>query len=127
MSCQNKYSGMCEMNCQNKYGVMKGETKNCQKCDIEIESKCQHFLPFPTAMTAYQYAEKETKIFFDNAIPQELQGAFSHMAWEQGHSAGYDEVWIVLQDLVSEFAEAVKKYGERRFKEGEREAIKREW
>jgi len=60
---------------------------------------------------AAEYAAKQKELFEDNNIPVEFQGALSHLAWEQGHAYGYNEVYIHLSDLVDALAEPIHKYG----------------
>jgi hypothetical protein len=43
-------------------------------------------------------------------IPEEFHGALSYIAYEQGHSAGQDEVNLILSDLVYNLAPAIKKF-----------------
>ena len=60
-----------------------------------------------------EYADKQKALFDENKIPEELRGPLSHLAWEQGHSAGYNEVYIDLQDLVFELATPLKAFAKR--------------
>ena len=62
----------------------------------------------PPPMTSEQYEAKQKELL--NGIPEEFQSALSYMAYEQGHSAGYDECIIVLSGLVSELRPVIKRY-----------------
>lgn len=55
-----------------------------------------------------EYEARRDEILSD--IPDEFRGYFSWKAWEGGHSSGYHEVIIVLQDLLDGFQDALKKY-----------------
>jgi len=51
-------------------------------------------------MTANEYQIQESELL--SKIPPELRSVLSYMAYERGHSAGYEEVLGVLQGLVSD-------------------------
>lgn len=46
-------------------------------------------------------------------IPQEFHGAIHYIAYDMGHSFGYDEVYNILSDLAYHLKEPIKKYTER--------------
>lgn len=46
-------------------------------------------------------------------IPTEFRGNISYIAWEYGHSAGYQEVLYYLRDLVDSIKEPIKQYTKR--------------
>ena len=64
-------------------------------------------------MTANEYAKHETEVFDKYKIPQEFRGPISYHAWEQGHSNGYGEVAIHLEDLIDGLAPAIKEFQKR--------------
>lgn len=96
MSCQKKYTNSCPNN------------PFRQNCNENIEKTCKSFQPFPPRMTDEEFAKKQTELLKD--IPKELHAALSYMAWERGHSAGYEEVIGDLQDLVSNLQEPLRDY-----------------
>ena len=51
------------------------------------------------------FEEKQKALLED--IPPEFHRALSYWAWEEGHSAGYDEVLNILQDLVHTFQDPI--------------------
>ena len=57
-------------------------------------------------MNNEQYAKKQEEILKD--IPVEFHSALSYYAYEQGHSAGLDECFGVLQGLVSMLKEPIE-------------------
>ena len=62
-------------------------------------------------MTEQEYTEAQAELLKD--FPPEFKGTLSYMAWERGHSAGYEEVLNELRGLVSDLKEPIQKYGER--------------
>lgn len=44
------------------------------------------------------------------SIPKEFHSALSYYAWEQGHSAGFEEVISVLRNLVSDLQSSFETY-----------------
>jgi len=95
------------MSCQKKY------TLHCI-CDEAKEKVCKKFKPYPPRMTEEEFGKKQADLLQD--IPEEFRGTISYMAYEHGHSAGYEEVIILIQDLVSNFEEPIQKF-EKRIKE----------
>lgn len=57
-------------------------------------------------MTAEEFSTKQNELL--NRVPLEVRGALSYTAWEHGHAYGYDEVLIVLSDLVSGLEEPLR-------------------
>lgn len=74
-------------------------------------------------MTEDEYTKAQAFLLKD--IPEEFQGAFSHMAWERGHSGGYDECLNILRELVDDLGDTIKKYGKRVSQEAYDEAKSR--
>lgn len=58
-----------------------------------------------------EFADKQAELLKD--IPEEFRGALSHMAWEEGHSYGYDEVLSHLREYVDSLKEPIQKFRER--------------
>lgn len=63
-------------------------------------------------------SEVEWKVYEDSEyllrdIPEEFHGPLSYIAYEQGHSAGQDEVNLILSGLVNDLAPAIKKFQQR--------------
>jgi hypothetical protein len=59
-------------------------------------------------MTAEEFAGKEKPLLEE--LPLELRSAVSYMAYESGHSAGYDEVLNELKGLVGDLNEPLKAF-----------------
>lgn len=74
-------------------------------------------------MTEDEYAKAQAFLLKD--FPEEFKGVLSHMAWERGHSAGYEECLNVLRGLVEDLEEPIKKYGKRERKDAVDEFIGR--
>jgi hypothetical protein len=88
--------------CANK--CMYGKCKNQQNCLEDGTEKC--FKPYPPRMTGDEFAAAQKEILED--IPEEFQGTLSYMAYESGHSAGYEEVINYLRGLVSDLEGPIK-------------------
>lgn len=73
-------------------------------------------------MTEQEFTQKQAELLKD--IPEELKGTLSYMAYERGHSAGYEEVICVLQGLVSDLHEPLQKLVERVSEEAREKAVK---
>jgi len=54
----------------------------------------------PPPMTPEQYSKEQEDILAD--VPKEFHSAFSVMAYERGHSSGYEECISHLEELVNE-------------------------
>lgn len=50
-------------------------------------------------------------------VPKEFRGTLSHMAYERGHAYGEAEVMLVLSDLCTELAPAIKEFEKRVLRE----------
>lgn len=59
-------------------------------------------------MTAKEFEDEETNILSE--IPYEFREAISYHAYEKGHSCGYEEVILYLNDLVDTFKGPIEKY-----------------
>ena len=94
--------------CQYKYCRSEKFCK-VHPCKETGEEVC--FKPYPPRMTAEEFEKKQKDILGD--IPDEFKSALSYMAYERGHSAGYEEVIIHLQDLVSNLQEPIDEFRER--------------
>ena len=73
----------------------------------------------PPRMTDEEYAKKQEELLED--IPKEFHSALSSMAYEDGHSSGYEECINILHGLVSDLKPAIEKYRENlvsRFRNG---------
>lgn len=94
MSCMKKYSS----DCQNP------------DCNEAIEKLCASFKPYPPRMTNEEFTLKQNKLLA--TVPSQFRSAMSHMAWEQAHSSGYEEVLNVLDDLITTLSPAFKQFEE---------------
>lgn len=99
MACQNKYTSLCQN----------------PKCTEAIEKFCGTFKPFPPPITEKEFADKQAEILQN--IPKEFRGRLSYMAWQQGHSAGYEEVILDLKELVDNLEEPIKEFEKRLIKQ----------
>ncbi|PCI27443.1 hypothetical protein COB55_05855 [Candidatus Wolfebacteria bacterium] len=64
-------------------------------------------------ITSENYYEEETKLFEENHVPIEFRARLSSMAYERGHSAGYDEVYGLLAELVCDLKKPIEEYKKR--------------
>ena len=62
-------------------------------------------------MTVEQFEAKQVEALAD--IPQEFHTAIRYNAWEHGHSAGYEEVLLYVNDLVDALTQPIKDYTKR--------------
>jgi len=65
--------------------------------------------PTPPRMTKDEFAAKQTELLKD--IPKQFHGALSYLAWEDGHSSGYENVLNCLQNLIDELLSPIIAYG----------------
>lgn len=94
MKCQTKYSNRC---------------KNPQTCQETGAEPC--FKPFPPRMTNEEFATQQAELLKD--VPEEFKSAMSYMAYEDGHSAGHEEVINILRGLVSDLLPSIKAFEKR--------------
>jgi len=118
MSCQSKHTCPKYMKKQEYHQAKKKFPRIANPlekwhCDEAEEKICSDFKPYPPPTTAEQFEVKQTEILKD--IPLEFRGAIAYLAWEQGHSYGYDEVLIHVHELADNLKEPIKKYRERIF------------
>ena len=112
MSCQNQHNGNCPKyqkkedyrQALRQYPNLDNPLKDWE-CNEAEEKTCKKFLAYPPVMTHNEFINKKAEILKD--IPKELHNALSGMAWERGHSAGYEEVINYLADLVNELKEPI--------------------
>lgn len=64
--------------------------------------------PPPHRMTQDEFNEEQAELL--KFAPEEFHSALSHKAWEDGHSAGYEEVILLLQGLVDWIDAPLKAY-----------------
>ena len=89
--CQNKYTSIC---------------KNQKSCPQIGDEKCHK--PFPPRMTDIEFAEKQTEKL--NELPEEFRGVVSSMAWDHGHSAGYEEVMMYVNEFTDVLLPAINSF-----------------
>jgi hypothetical protein len=65
-------------------------------------------MPPVTRMTQEEFDAESRQLLL--RIPPVLHAAFHKLAWDQGHSAGLEEVFNYLQEYVSEFEQPLIKY-----------------
>lgn len=62
-------------------------------------------------MTSSEFETKEQEILAK--VPLEFRAALSYRAYEDGHSAGYEEVLNILTDLVDDLITPITEYTKR--------------
>jgi len=85
-----------------KIGIRDGEMDRTMFCGYDIR-------PPLTAMTDDDFNKAQNSLLSE--IPLEFRSVLGTMAWESGHSSGYEEVISCLKDLVSDFRPAIEAYG----------------
>jgi hypothetical protein len=65
-------------------------------------------VPPLTRMTEDEYNKEHDDLI--SKLPVEFHGVVSSMAWERGHSAGYEEVIGILSELVDKLSPAIKAF-----------------
>lgn len=100
--------------CQNRNtGISK--TDKCMQCLGEASNE-QCYKPFPPRMTQEEFSKEQEEILNGGGIPKEFKDALSYMAYEQGHSGGYEEVICCLRDLVEGLSKPIADFEKRVFK-----------
>lgn len=89
--------------CRNRY------TSRC--CSGRSGDICDFYKPNPPRMTKEEFNIKEAEILKD--LPEEFRSAISYMAYEIGHSAGYEECLIYVKEYVSNLKEPIEKFQKR--------------
>lgn len=59
------------------------------------------------------FQARQAAMFNTHNVPEEFRGWLATLAWEEGHSAGYDCVLNHLDDLIFGLAEPLKAYTKR--------------
>lgn len=72
-----------------------------------------HFTPRPAPsppprMTAEEFERKQTELLAQ--LPEEFRGGVSFKAWQDGHSAGFEEVILHITELVDMLLQPIKEY-----------------
>ena len=65
----------------------------------------------PPPMTHEEYSNKQTELLKD--IPVEFHNTLSYMAYENGHSNGYEECIIYLKEYISNLKDPIKQFQQR--------------
>jgi len=118
MSCQNRYNNQCQQYAK-KEAYRQANRRNPLienlmakwECDEEFEKTCSQHKPFPPRMTQEEFDKTQIEIL--NKLPKEFQSAVSYMAWESGHSAGYEEVIGILREMVSSLEKPIWEFEKR--------------
>jgi hypothetical protein len=106
-----------------KSGI-KAKRKNPSSIKVKVDSigakdgvlKSTHYynyeiMPPLEPMTDTEFEEEKKNILSE--VPQEFYGVFASMAWDRGHSSGYEEVISYLKEMVSEFSPAINAFSNR--------------
>lgn len=75
---------------------------------IQSLSKEVEVFPELEAMTQDEFVVEQEEIL--KVVPEDFHSTFRTMAWDRGHSAGYEEVILVLKGLINDLAEPIKNY-----------------
>ena len=62
-------------------------------------------------MTAEEFGPKQAELIKD--LPPEFQQVLCGIAWNRGHSGGYEEVINILRDLVYDFKGPIERFEKR--------------
>jgi len=62
-------------------------------------------------MTSSEFNQKQAEMLAN--VPVEFHSWLQGIAWDQGHSSGYENVISILEDLLYGFEEARAKYNKR--------------
>jgi hypothetical protein len=62
-------------------------------------------------MTNTEFIEKQKPLL--GRLPPEFRGVVSFQSWQTGHSSGYEEVLLHLQDLVEMLETPIKNFEHR--------------
>lgn len=81
------------------------------ECSEAEEKTCPQFKPYPPKMTGEEYDAAQDELLQD--IPKEFHGALCSMAYDNGHSGGYEETVNILRGLVSELKDPIKAFEKR--------------
>lgn len=75
-------------------------------CTAEEEATCKDHKPYPARMLQGEFGKKQDELLAD--MPEEFKSVLSAMAWEMGHSAGFEEVINYLKSLVDDLQEPIE-------------------
>ena len=81
------------------------------QCDENFEKTCSQHKPFLPRMTEEECTKTQAEIL--KKLPKEFHSAVSYMAWEDGHSAGYEEVIGILREMVGNFEKPIQEFEKR--------------
>ena len=62
-------------------------------------------------MKEHEFSAKQAELL--EKLPEEFHSCLRMMAWERGHSSGYEEVLAILENLVSELEMPIIEFGNR--------------
>lgn len=102
----------------------KTNRKNPQKIKINVDSisvkdgkqvrnyyKTFEIMPPLERMTEEEFQEEQKDILKE--VPHEFHEVFISMAWDRGHSSGYEEVISYLKNLVYELSSPINAFARR--------------
>lgn len=98
--CSKRYTGLCpHINLSFKERAL---------LDSHCAPVCQSFVqaPPPQRMTNETFAAKQKDMLQD--LPAPFHMALATLAWEQGHSSGYEEVLSCLSTLIDVLEEPIR-------------------
>ena len=74
-------------------------------------------------MTAEEYCEIKNDMLKN--VPKEFRAVLESMAFEQSHAYGYSDALVILKGLVIDLGNVINNFGERKYKEGYNDGIKK--
>jgi len=113
MPCQNRYGCRCEYQKKENYNTALRKFPNLPEnplknweCNQTEENTCPQFKAVPPRMSQEEFAKEQAELL--QYIPEELKSTLSYMAYEEGHSAGHEEVIGILKSLVNSLKDPLK-------------------
>jgi hypothetical protein len=77
--------------------------KQIKMLEVVLNNKCRE------VMTPEEFVKKQEEILKKYKIPKDLQIPCQSLAWQLGHSYGYENVLIHLEDICETFSEPFAK------------------
>jgi len=113
--CQKRYCGCNKYKQKEHFSLAKRQYPTIEspiekwECNEEFQKTCKDFQAPPPRMTDEEYLAEHTKLI--NELPEEFRSYASGEAW--AHSAGYEEVIMILRWIVEDLKGPIEKYKKR--------------
>jgi hypothetical protein len=115
MACQKRFTFECpqvkRMNECRRAGLAVDEALQKWSCDSTYEKTCKAFKATPPRMTSEEFIIEQNNVLKE--IPKEFKDRLSYMAYERGHSAGYEEIISILKGLVNNLKQPIADFQKR--------------